>query len=106
MLARNGVVFLDDHLFGHGARVFLGYVEMACARGRVQTDLDRGWLRHVMSPAAPAPAECDNPEARVLMVTRRESTSIRPVERRGPGLFQKVRPVFFERKRVAPGTPA
>jgi hypothetical protein len=25
---------------------------MACARGRVQADLDRGWLRHVSSPAA------------------------------------------------------
>ena len=52
VLARNGVVLLDDHLLGHGACVLFGYVEMACARGRVQTDLDRGWLRYVSSPAA------------------------------------------------------
>jgi len=52
VLSRNGVVFLDDHFFCHGTRVFLCDVEMACPRRGVQTNLDRGWLGHVYSPAA------------------------------------------------------
>ena len=46
MLAHHRVVLTYDHLFGHGACVFLGHVEMARARGRVQTDLDCRRLRH------------------------------------------------------------
>jgi len=46
MLARYRVVFANDHLLGHGTRVFLGHVEMACSRRGVQTNLDRGWLGH------------------------------------------------------------
>ena len=52
VLANNGVIFTHNHFFGHGARVFLGHVEVTSARGRVQADFDRGWLRHFTSPAA------------------------------------------------------
>ena len=46
MLAHHRVVFTHDHLFGHGTRILFGHVEMARARGRVQTDLDCRRLRH------------------------------------------------------------
>ncbi len=46
VLACNGIVFFHNHFFGHGPRVLFGHVEMACTRGRVKTDLDRGWLSH------------------------------------------------------------
>ena len=29
MLARDRVIFLDDHFFGHGAGIFLGHVKVA-----------------------------------------------------------------------------
>mgnify|MGYP003154120393 FL=1 len=46
MLARNWVVFLFDHFFGHRPRIFLRDVEIAGPRGRVQTDFNGCWLRH------------------------------------------------------------
>ena len=46
MLAHNGVIFAERHLFGDVARVFLGHVEEARVSGAEQLDLDRGWLRH------------------------------------------------------------
>ena len=52
MLAHNWVVLTDDHFLGHCTRVFLCDIEVACTRGRVQADLDRGWLRHGSSPAS------------------------------------------------------
>src|SRR5690606_5538773 len=52
MLAHHRVIFLDNHLFGHGSGVFLGDIEMARACGRVQTDLDGRRLRHGCSPAS------------------------------------------------------
>ena len=50
MLAHNRVVLTNGHFLGHGTRVFLGHVEVARARGRVQTDLDGRRLRHEFSP--------------------------------------------------------
>ena len=52
VFARNGVIFFDDHLFGHGARVLFGHIEVAGACGGVQADFDRGWLRHRLSPVS------------------------------------------------------
>ena len=52
VLANNWVVLTHNHFFGHGTCVFLGHVEVASARGRVQADFDRGWLRHFTSPAS------------------------------------------------------
>ena len=46
MLAHDGIVFAERHLFGDVARVFLGHVEEARVSGAEQLDLDRGWLRH------------------------------------------------------------
>ena len=46
MLAHDGVVFAERHLFGDVARVFLGHIEKAGVSGADQLDLDRGWLRH------------------------------------------------------------
>ncbi len=50
MLALDGVILLDDHLFGHRAGVLLGHVEVPRARGRVQADLDGGGLCHGCLP--------------------------------------------------------
>ena len=52
VLARHRIVLFDDHLLGHGPRVFLCNVEMACPRLGVQTNLDLGWLGHNLSPEA------------------------------------------------------
>jgi hypothetical protein len=49
VLARNGIIFTHNHFLGHGPRVFLCHIEMACPRRRVQTDFDRCWLRHGVS---------------------------------------------------------
>ena len=46
MLAHNGVIFAERHLFGDVARIFLGHVKEARVSGAEQLDLDRGWLRH------------------------------------------------------------
>jgi hypothetical protein len=46
MLAHDGVIFAERHLFGDVARIFLGHVEEARVSGAEQLDLDRGWLRH------------------------------------------------------------
>ena len=46
MLPSDRIVFTNGHFLGHGASVFLGHVEVARARGRVQTDLDCRRLRH------------------------------------------------------------
>ena len=46
MLAHDGVIFAERHLFGDVARIFLGHVEEASVSGAEQLDLDRGWLRH------------------------------------------------------------
>ena len=46
MLAHDGVVFAECHLFGDVARVFLGHIEKACVSSTDQFDFDRGWLRH------------------------------------------------------------
>ncbi len=46
MLAHDGIIFAERHLFGDVARVFLGHVEEARVSGAEQLDLDRGWLRH------------------------------------------------------------
>ena len=59
VLADNRVVFTDNHFFGHGAGIFLGHIEMARARGRVQADLDCGRLRHWCSPASGSIGACE-----------------------------------------------
>ena len=46
MLAHDGVVFAERHLFGDVARVFLGHIKKAGVGGADELDLDRGWLRH------------------------------------------------------------
>ena len=46
MLAHDGIVFSERHLFGDVARVFLGHIEKAGVSGADELDLDRGWLRH------------------------------------------------------------
>ena len=46
MLAHDGVIFAERHLFGDVARIFLGHVKEARISGAEQLDLDRGWLRH------------------------------------------------------------
>ena len=46
MLAHDGVIFAERHLFGDVARIFLGHVKEARVSGAEQLDLDRGWLRH------------------------------------------------------------
>ena len=46
MLAHDGVIFAERHLFGDVARIFLGHVEKARVSSAEQLDLDRGWLRH------------------------------------------------------------
>ena len=56
MLAHNRVILTYRHLFGHGAGVFLGHIEMARACGRVQTALDGRRLRQWLSPAPGARA--------------------------------------------------
>lgn len=55
MLALDGVIFLDDHFIGHGARVFLGHIKVPRACRRVQTDLDRRRFGHRNSPRAQMP---------------------------------------------------
>jgi hypothetical protein len=51
VLAHDGVILFHDHLFGHGARVLLGYVEIASVRGALKLDFDRCWLSHWPGPA-------------------------------------------------------
>ena len=46
MLAHDGIVFAERHLFGDVARVFLGHIEKAGVSGADQFNFDRGWLRH------------------------------------------------------------
>ena len=46
MLAHDGVVFAECHLFGDVARILLGHIETACVSSADQLDFDRGWLRH------------------------------------------------------------
>ena len=46
MLAHDGVIFAERHLFRDVARIFLGHVEEARVSGAEQLDLDSGWLRH------------------------------------------------------------
>lgn len=46
MLARDGVVLSNHHLFRHRSGILLGHVEMPRVSGRIQTDLDRRRLRH------------------------------------------------------------
>jgi hypothetical protein len=46
MLAHDGVIFAERHLFGDVARIFLGHVEKARVSSAEQLNLDRGWLRH------------------------------------------------------------
>jgi len=50
VLAYNGIVLFDDHLFGHCTGVLFGDVEMPGPRGGVQADLDGGRLRHGSYP--------------------------------------------------------
>lgn len=50
VLAHDGVVLFNDHLFGHCTCVFLRDVEMPGPRGGVQADLDGGRLRHISYP--------------------------------------------------------
>jgi len=76
MLADDRVVFLDNHLFSHGAGVFLRYVEMARIRGRVQTYLNRRRFRHFFSPAAGQPPAREILETCLLLFQRTESTAI------------------------------
>ena len=49
MLAYNWIILSHDHLFSHGAGVFLSYVKMASPRSGVQAYFDGGRLRHVSS---------------------------------------------------------
>ena len=46
MLAHDGVVFAERHLFGYIARILLGHIEKAGVSGTDELDFDRGWLRH------------------------------------------------------------
>jgi hypothetical protein len=46
MLARDGIIFAERHLFRLIPGVFLGYIEEAGISAADETDFDRGWLRH------------------------------------------------------------
>ena len=46
MLAHDGVIFAERHLFRDVTRIFLGHVEETRVSSAEQLDLDRGWLRH------------------------------------------------------------
>ena len=46
VLADDGVIFLFDHFFSHCTGVLFGYVKIACAGCRIQTDFNGCWLRH------------------------------------------------------------
>jgi hypothetical protein len=46
VLACHGVVFLNNHFLGHGARVLFGHIEMARISSRIQPYLDRCRFRH------------------------------------------------------------
>jgi hypothetical protein len=48
VLAGDGIVFLESKLFGFGASVLLGDVEIAGVGGRQELDLERGGLGHIV----------------------------------------------------------
>ena len=79
VLARDGIIFPNDHFLGHCARILFGHIEVACVCGRVQTNFDCGRLRHFIYSvqAAAGSAALRNPEARLLTVGRGLSTAIR-----------------------------
>ena len=45
MLARDGIIFAERHLFRLIPGVFLGYIEEAGVSAADETDFDGGWLR-------------------------------------------------------------
>jgi hypothetical protein len=55
MLAHDGVIFLDVHFLGHGARVFLRHIEIARVGSRQQLDLDCYGLGHCHIPLVAVP---------------------------------------------------
>jgi len=50
VLARDRIELPQFQLFGHGARVLLGHVEVARVRGAHHLDQLRGWLGHIRCP--------------------------------------------------------
>ena len=48
MLARNGVILSDDHLFSHRPRILFCNVKISGALGAHQFDFLCGWLRHLI----------------------------------------------------------
>jgi hypothetical protein len=46
MLARDGIIFAERHLFRLIPGVFLRYIEEAGVSAADETDFDGGWLRH------------------------------------------------------------
>ena len=46
VLARNRVIFPDDHLVGHGPGILLCDIEEACSSCAVEANFDGGWLGH------------------------------------------------------------
>jgi hypothetical protein len=51
MLTHHRVIFLYNHLFGHGAGVLFGHIKVASVGSRVQPDLDRGRFGHLSAPS-------------------------------------------------------
>ena len=76
VLALDRVIFANSHLFGHGAGILLGHIEVPGARRRVQTDLDRRRLRHSrLSCIGEAWLPREILGARLLLAYRAESTA-------------------------------
>src|ERR1700722_17466855 len=57
VLAHDGIVLLQHHLFGLGAGVLLGDIEEAGVRRRVQADLDGSRFGHGVAPSAGQPSD-------------------------------------------------
>src|SRR5215471_13907527 len=71
MLARHGVVFLDRHLLGHGARVLLRHVEIAGVGRRDELDLGRDGLSHGVPASGRRRARRSAASSRTMSKTRK-----------------------------------
>jgi hypothetical protein len=78
VLTHNRIVLTNNHFLGHCTCVFLCDVKVACPRGRVQTDFNRGRLRHGMSPASNGICHLVNTCCCLLICSAPESTAFCP----------------------------
>jgi len=46
VLARNGIILPDNHLFRHRPGILFGDIKEACASGAVEANFNCGWLGH------------------------------------------------------------